>query len=161
MRPAYITAMLSQFSATTAMSWVIEEHRLAACGRLLGDALEDLVLHQDVEAGGRLVGDDQLRIEHQRHGDHRALPHAAAELMRIILEDVPPAVPPSANNSSARRRISRGGMRAMRQRLLELAPERVYGIEAVHRGLRDRARCAAADAAQLGLRHADQVVARR
>ena len=51
--------------------------------------LEDLSLDGDVERGGRLIGNDQCRFTAQRHGNHDALPHAAAEVMRILLEAVP------------------------------------------------------------------------
>ena len=40
--------------------------------------VEDLRLHGDVERGGRLVGDQQVGLAGQRHGDHHALAHAAA-----------------------------------------------------------------------------------
>ena len=38
---------------------------------------EDLALRDDVEGGGRLVEDDDLRVESERHRDHRALAHPA------------------------------------------------------------------------------------
>jgi hypothetical protein len=40
----------------------------------------------DVERGGRLVGDQQLGIAHQRHRDHHALAQAARELMGKLAE---------------------------------------------------------------------------
>ena len=47
------------------------------------EQLDDLRLDRDVERGGRLVGDQHVGLAQQRHGDHDALAHAAAELMRI------------------------------------------------------------------------------
>ena len=44
--------------------------------------IENLRLDGDVERRRRLVGDDQLRIAGDRHGDHHALVHAAGQLMR-------------------------------------------------------------------------------
>jgi len=38
-----------------------------------GDQLQDLPLYRDVQGGGRLVGDEQLRLAGDRHGDHDAL----------------------------------------------------------------------------------------
>ena len=38
--------------------------------------LEDLALGDHVERGGRLVEDHDLRLQGERHGDHRPLPHA-------------------------------------------------------------------------------------
>src|SRR5215469_3082814 len=48
--------------------------------------IEDLGLNGHVEGGGRLVGYDQLGVAAQRHGYHHPLQHAAAELMRELLE---------------------------------------------------------------------------
>ena len=41
------------------------------------EQLEDLCLNRDVERGGRLVGDEDVRVERERHRDHHALAHAA------------------------------------------------------------------------------------
>src|SRR6266700_468372 len=48
--------------------------------------VEDLRLDSDVERGGRLVGDQQVRIVDQGHGDHGTLPHTAGELVRVLVE---------------------------------------------------------------------------
>ena len=48
--------------------------------------VEDLGLDRDVERGRRLVGDQQLRLAGQRHGDHHALRHAARQLVRKRVE---------------------------------------------------------------------------
>ena len=48
--------------------------------------LEDLRLDGDVERGGRLVGDQQVGLVGERHGDHDALALAARELMRKGLQ---------------------------------------------------------------------------
>src|SRR5689334_6640154 len=50
----------------------------------LRQQVHDLSLHGDVQRGGGLVRDQQLRVESQRHRDHRALPHAAGELVRVV-----------------------------------------------------------------------------
>ena len=47
---------------------------------------QDLRLDGDVERGGRLVGDQQLRVVRQRRGDHHPLALAAGELVRIGVE---------------------------------------------------------------------------
>ena len=52
----------------------------------LAQQVEDLRLNGHVERRGRLVGDQQLRLRRERHGDHHALAHAARELVRIGLE---------------------------------------------------------------------------
>ena len=48
--------------------------------------LDDLRLDGDVERGRRLVRDQQLRVERQRHGDHRPLSHSAGELVGIVVD---------------------------------------------------------------------------
>ncbi len=47
--------------------------------------VEHLRLDGDVERGGRLVGDHQLRVERDRRGDQRALAQAAGELVGPLL----------------------------------------------------------------------------
>jgi len=53
----------------------------------VGDQLEDASLRRHVEAGRRLVENQQARSGGQRHGDHGALLHATAELVRIAACD--------------------------------------------------------------------------
>ena len=48
-------------------------------------------LHGDVERGGRLVGDQDVGLQRERHGDHDALALAAGELVRILVASTLPA----------------------------------------------------------------------
>ena len=48
--------------------------------------LEDLRLDRHVERRRRLVGDQHGRLVRDRHRDHRALAHAARELVRILVD---------------------------------------------------------------------------
>ncbi len=64
-----------------------EQHRGAVIPLQVADQGENLLLRGDVERGGRLVGDQQLRLQHQRHRDHDALALAAGEAMRVGGED--------------------------------------------------------------------------
>ena len=50
------------------------------------DELEDLGLDGDIERGRRLVGDQDLGLAGERHGDHDALAHAAREAVRIFVQ---------------------------------------------------------------------------
>ena len=59
-----------------------EEHREALLRLEPAHVLEDRVLHDDVEAGGRLVEEDELRVEGQGQREVDALLHAAGELVR-------------------------------------------------------------------------------
>ncbi len=52
----------------------------------LAQQLEDLGLHRHVQRGGRLVGDDQRRVQRERHGDDDALLLAAGELVRVVVD---------------------------------------------------------------------------
>ena len=59
-----------------------EQHRHAHLALQLLQQLEDLRLDGDVERRRRLVGDQQVRLVGERHGDHHALALAARKLMR-------------------------------------------------------------------------------
>ena len=63
-----------------------QDHRHAALGDQVGDQVEDLSLDGDVERRGRLVGDQQVGLAGQRHGDGDALALAAGELVRIGID---------------------------------------------------------------------------
>ena len=93
-----------------------------------------LRLHGDVERGGRLVGDQQLRRAGERHGDHRPLALAARELERIGAGDALGIAQPTRASSStasaqaARRASCRDAGRAARR---PGAPMRCSGLSAV------------------------------
>ena len=66
---------------------VADQHqRHAEFGPQLEQQFHDLRLGGHVQRGGRLVGDEQLRAAGQRDGDHDALPHAAGELVRVLVK---------------------------------------------------------------------------
>ena len=58
-----------------------EDSRAVLAPREHDEQLQDLRLHGYVERGGRLVRDEELRTERQRHRDHHSLPHPAGELV--------------------------------------------------------------------------------
>ena len=64
-----------------------EEHAGAMVLLQLEDQPQDLRLGGHIECGGRLIGDQQHRVEHQRHRDHDALALAARQLVRITRDD--------------------------------------------------------------------------
>ena len=57
-----------------------------AAGQLLDllDDLEDLRLDRDIERSRGLVRDEHFGVVADRHRDHRPLPHAAGELVRVL-----------------------------------------------------------------------------
>ncbi len=85
-RPAYITATRLTFSATTPRSWLISTSAMPVSRRMLASKRQDLRLDGGVERRGRLVGDQQVGLAGQRHGDHDALVQPAGELVRIVAE---------------------------------------------------------------------------
>ncbi|MNI68962.1 hypothetical protein D3C73_1246860 [compost metagenome] len=50
------------------------------------DQEQDLRLDGHIQRGCRLIGNQQLRVACQRNGNHDTLPHAARELMRILMK---------------------------------------------------------------------------
>ena len=81
-----MTFTRSAYRATTPRLCVMISIASAqAAGEILHE-LQDLSLDRHVERRGGLIGQDQGRIARQGHGDHQALAHAAAELVRILGE---------------------------------------------------------------------------
>ena len=123
---------------------------------LLGDELtqqvEDLRLDRHVERGRRLVGDQELRLAGERHRDHRALAHAARELVRVVAGAAAFALgmPTRSRSSAARSFASRLAHVEVRlERLADLAPDREHRVQARHRVLEDHRDLPAADVPQL------------
>ena len=85
-RPAYMTITSSATPATTPRSWVISMMAESISSLMADEHLEHLGLHGHVERGGRLVGDQQLRVAGDGHGDHRPLAHAAGELVGVHVD---------------------------------------------------------------------------
>ena len=112
---------------------------------------DDLGLHRDVERGGRLVGDDQLRLGADRQRDHDALAHAAGEFVRIGVDAFF-----RSGNADLGQQVD-GALARRRFRQIEVGPDRlddlvadpVQRIEAGERVLEDHADALAPDPAQL------------
>ena len=64
-----------------------EKHAGAAFFLQLKNQTQDLRLRRHVERRGRLIGDQQRGLQHQRHRDHDALALAARELVRVGGDD--------------------------------------------------------------------------
>ena len=102
--------------------------------------IEDLRLDRDVQRCRRLVGDQQLRLARERHRDHRALAHAARELVRIVLQprsrarDADLLEQLDARASAAFRRLT---SKCAVERLADLPPDREHRVQARHRVLED------------------------
>ncbi len=124
--------------------------------------LENLRLDRDVKCGRRLVGDQQGRLVRDRHRNHRALPHPAGELVRILLDP-----PLRLGDAHRREKLDRPPLRVgvpdvgvvRLDRLRELVADLQHRVERGHRILEDDRHVVAAHAAQLLLRQLQEVAA--
>ena len=102
------------------------------------EQLEDLRLHHHVERGRRLVGEEDLRLAGERHGDRRALPHPARELVREAVRPVrrdarrARAAPPPAGAPACPRRSPCSSIGST-----ICDADRLDRVEGVHRSLED------------------------
>ena len=144
---------------TMVRSWVISSIAMPrrSCRSL--QQAQDLRLDRDVERGRGLVGDQQLGLVGERHGDHHPLALPAGELMRIGIEallGIPQAHQvQQLEGLSPRLGLAEAAMQD--QRLADLARDRVQRVERGHRLLEDDADAAASHLAQRALVGAQQV----
>ena len=99
-----------------------EQHREAQPAADVGEQLQHLRLHRDVERRDRLVGDQQLGLHRQRAGDADALALAARELVRVAVRaprgrarPAPSARAPARSRLGARRPWFIGPRRSRRR----------------------------------------------
>jgi hypothetical protein len=114
---------------------------------------EDLRLDGHIQRGRRLVGDQQLWLVGERHRDHRALAHAARELVRVLV-DAPPGVGDADQLEQLDRPCASGGAgdRAVdAHRLDDLRADAELGVQRGQWVLEDHRDLVAADVAQFGL----------
>ena len=127
----------------------------------LDHQVEDLRLDGDVEGGGGLVGEQDLRTAGKGHPDHHALVHAAGELVGVLVrtplrlghahepEHVHGALPC----------IAPGQALVANERLRDLATHRDHRIQRCHRLLEDHRDLASAHLLHLRLGEVQEVVA--
>src|SRR5258708_6342399 len=133
----------------------------AELGLELVQQLEDLRLDGHVEGGGGLVGDQEVRVARQRHGDHDALAHAAGELVRILLH-APLGVRDVHELEHLDRLVHRvAPPEALMQAdgLRDLLAHREHGIQRGHRLLEDHRDLFATDLPHLRGGQAEEVLA--
>ena len=87
--PCVITQTRSAILRTMPRSWVMNSIAMPSRALQIGEQLQDLRLHGDVERRRRLVGDQQVGLVGERHRDHHALALPAGELVRIGAEPAP------------------------------------------------------------------------
>ena len=86
MRPAYITATRSAVSAITPMSWVTS---ITAVPWSRHRRFSNWMICAWIDTSSAVVGssaNDEARVRRQRERDHDPLPHAARELVRIVID---------------------------------------------------------------------------
>ena len=125
------------------------------------EKLDDLRLHRDIERGGRLVGDQEVGLIGERHGDHDALALAAGQLMRIGAE-------PRLRIGNAdlaehlddpRPRRSAGEPAMQKQNFADLLFDRMQRVERRHRLLEHDGDVVAAHAAHVAFAERQEIAA--
>ena len=138
-----------------------QQQRHAEARLELLQQLQDLRLDGDVERGGGLVGDEDVGLVGERHGDHDALALAAGELMWIGVEApfriAQPDQAQQLHHPRPRRR--RRHVLVQQQRLGDLLLDAVERVQRGHRLLEHHGDAVAADVAHHPLRRADQLLA--
>ena len=84
-----------------------QDRRVARVLPQIEHEIEDLRLNGHVEGRGRLVGDQQVGLHCQRHGDHDPLPLPTRELVRITLQPREPVRDPDHFEQLRRPRVGR------------------------------------------------------
>ena len=138
-----------------------EHERHVALGLEALQQVEDLGLDCHIERGGRLVGDQQVRLVGERHGDHHPLALAAGKLVRIAVEPlfgVPQADLAQELQGLRPRPLAREAL-VQEQRLAHLPGDRVQRVQRGHRLLEDHGDAVAAHPAHDILARAHELLA--
>jgi hypothetical protein len=163
LRPLYCTTTRSAVSATTPDIVGDHDQSHAVLALQPHQQVEDLLLDGDVERRGRLVGDQQLGVAGDRHGDHHALVLAARHLVRERMQPLfglgDTDLMQQFDGAGAALGPPHAEMEA--QHFLDLETDGEARIEAGHRLLEDHGHIAADDLAALCRAHASAGRARR
>ena len=128
-----------------------EEERHAALRAQVLQKLQDLQPDRDIQRGGRLIGDQQLRAARERHRDHRALALPARELVRIALRAALGVLDadPLERRHRLRPRLVAAQRRVQLERFDDLVADREDRVQRRHRLLEDHRDVAPAHVLQL------------
>ena len=134
----------------TPRSWVMKMTAMPVVALRFAQQFEDLRLDGDVEGGGGLVGDQDVRLARQRHGDHHPLAHAAGQLVRVFAQTLfgggyahllEQPQSPAVHGVVGEIRLVQGvGLR-------QLATDPMHGVQRRHGFLEDHRDAVAADVA--------------
>ena len=123
--------------------------------------LEDLGLNGDIQSGGGLIGDEELRVAGQGNGDHHPLAHTAGELVGILLHALL-RVRDAAQLQELKgpgHGLLLGGLAVEQDALGDLFAHGVDGVQGGHGLLEDHGDLIAPDLLHLPLRELEQVPA--
>ena len=138
-----------------------QQHRHAHPVLQVPEQGEDLRLDGHIESRRRLVGDEQLGLVGQRHGDHHALPETTGQLVRIVAE--PLLRPGQAHQRQHFDRAVQGlrlrGVLVQSHRLGDLVADGLGRVKRGQRVLEDHRDLVAADPAQILVLQADKLTA--
>ena len=159
-RPAYMTLTRSHMPGDDAEVVRDQDQRRVLLRDERAQEVEDLGLDRHVERGRRLVRDQELRLAGESHRDHRALAHAARELMRVVL-----GARFRARNADPVERLGRARLRLLAvhvevrlERLADLPADSQHRVQRRHRVLEDHRDLAPADSPQGTVALPDQVL---
>ena len=138
-----------------------QQHRHAEFLLQFLEQFEDFQLYRDIQCGGRLVGDQQLRFIGQGHGDHHTLALAAGQFMGIGAQALA-----RLRNAHQLQQLQRAFTRlrlvqplVQGEHFSNLPLHAVQWIERAHGLLKDHGYAVAADLAQLVFASLEQVIA--
>ena len=137
-----------------------QDHGRAQLATEVAQQLDDRCLDGHIERRGGLVGDEQGRLVGHAHRDHRALAHAAGELVRVIAHAVFRCWDADAlqHRDHALLRLLVGEPLVGDHRLLDLEPNAKDRVERGHRVLEDHRDLVAAELPDLVIRHLQHVL---
>ena len=134
-----------------------EQHREALLLLQLAHPFEDRALHDHVQAGGRLVQQNELRVVDQGEREVHALLHAAGELMGVGADEavvnqdqVEHLLDPLSDLGAASRGVQLDGV-------AELVLDAHHWVQRIHRGLEDGGEVAPSVRTKLRLAHLGDV----
>ncbi len=163
-RPASITAMRSHHRAARPRSWVIRIMAMPRSAWMRARSSITVCCVRDVEAGRRLVGDQQGGLAGDRHGDHDALAHAARQLVRIGRQPglrIADAAPRCSSSSACARAEARRQPAVRGQHVDDLLLDGADRVQRGARVLEDHRQRRAAQPAQVGVAGVGDVAASR
>ena len=130
------------------MSWVTKIIEEPISLLHLADHAQHILLHHDVEGGGRLVGDDEFRPADGGERNRHALAHPARELVRIGVEHRGLQAEPLEMRLDPAEELGLGARHVAEGEVDEGVTHPAHRVEHVHRALHHVAQMLPADAGQ-------------